>query len=411
MTMRAIALALPILAAAAAAADAEVVAYRVGKVITMNAKDEVLNGAVVLVDDGKFAGLGKAKDVAIPAGAKVVERDDLWLVPGFVEMHNHEGGGMSDLNDAVYLTNPGLRSQEAIYNNPDMMQRTRAGGVTAAICIPGSATNMGGFGTLIKFRDTTPGGMIVRSPGSLKIAQAGNPESYWFGVGRAFMNWNTRRTLLDARKYHLAWEAFEKGATRKKPEFNLAFEEFRPLFRRQIPVTVHTQIYQVVMTTICMLGRDLGLRVVLDHSEFDGYKTAPLLLDVGEDSIITVCGPRGYWVDTAMRKYHGLCEAWARQGVTKIGINTDSPVVPEQQLSYQAAMGCYYGYEPYKALAGLTRIGAEAAAVKDRMGSIETGKDADFALWTGDPLDPRSSCELTVIEGKVVYDAKQRRVW
>jgi imidazolonepropionase-like amidohydrolase len=47
--------------------------------------------------------------------------------------------------------------------------------------------------------------------------------------------------------------------------------------------------------------------------------------------------------------------------------------------------------------------------IDDRVGSIEQGKDADLGLWTGDPIDPRSACELTVINGKIVYDASERR--
>ena len=74
-------------------------------------------------------------------------------------------------------------------------------------------------------------------------------------------------------------------------------------------------------------------------------------------------------------------------------------------------MACWYGWEPYHAIAGLTRVGAEAVMLEDKIGSIEVGKDADFGLWTGDPLDPRSSCDLTVINGAVEYDSDEERVF
>ena len=72
-------------------------------------------------------------------------------------------------------------------------------------------------------------------------------------------------------------------------------------------------------------------------------------------------------------------------------------------------MACYFGWEPYAALHGMTRIAAETLIVEDRVGSIEPGKDADLGLWTGDPVDPRSSCEMTVINGRIEYDAKDGR--
>jgi imidazolonepropionase-like amidohydrolase len=72
-------------------------------------------------------------------------------------------------------------------------------------------------------------------------------------------------------------------------------------------------------------------------------------------------------------------------------------------------MACWYGWDPYAALRGNTRIAAETLGVDDQMGSIEPGKDANLAVWTGDPIDPRSSCELTFVYGKIVYDAKVKR--
>ena len=92
-----------------------------------------------------------------------------------------------------------------------------------------------------------------------------------------------------------------------------------------------------------------------------------------------------------------------------LGINTDAPVVPEEELSYQAAMACWYGWKPYEALRGVTRVPAEALMIDKNVGSIEPGKDADFGIWTSDPIDPRSACEMTVINGEIVYDASIHR--
>ncbi len=43
------------------------------------------------------------------------------------------------------------------------------------------------------------------------------------------------------------------------------------------------------------------------------------------------------------------------------------------------------------------------------IGTIENGKEAEFAIWSGDPLDPRSHCAVTVIRGRVVYEGKKDR--
>lgn len=385
-------------------ADSTGLAFRVAKIVVMDDADHVVNDAIVLVKNGKIEAAGGASEVKIPAGYRQYDLRDQWLVPGMVDCHDHVAGNLGDLNDMVYQTNPGLDTRATIDPNNYLVSRARSGGVTTVMLIPGSGTNMSGFGTVTKTGGDSPQEVIVRSPGSLKIAQAGNPEWYMGGNTRSFMNWNTRQTLLKALAYHQRWEAYEKGLTKDKPEFDPTWDGFRGLFRRDFPVTVHTQIYQVVMTTVEMLAKGLKLWVVLDHSEFDGWKVGPLLRDT--DAFV-ICGPRGFHFDRTANRMVGFAAAWQKNGVDRIGYNTDAPVIPQEELSYQATMSCWYGWLPYTALRGVTALPAKALGIYNRLGSIEPGKDADFAVWTGDPLDPRSQCLMTIVSGKIVYDASK----
>lgn len=386
------------------AALASGMAFRVAKVVVMDEQDSVVNNAVVLVSDGKIEAIGPASSVQIPDGYEVLDYSDRWLVPGLVDCHNHTAGSLVDLNDMVYLTNPGLDTRATIEPENELIKLARTGGVTTVMLIPGSGTNMSGFGTISKTAGTTPDEVIVRTPGSLKIAQAGNPERYFGGVRREFMNWNTRQTLEKAKAYHEKWEAWEKDNTLPKPQFDPIFDGFRGLFRHEFPATVHTQMYQVLLTTVDMVANKLGIWTVLDHCTFDAWKVAPIVL---ESKCWTINGPRQYQFDRTAARMIGNASGWWKNGVRKLGINTDAPVVPQAELSYQAAMACWYGWLPYPALSGVTRVPAQALGLYDRIGSIEAKKDADFGIWTGDPLDPRSACLLTVVNGKVAYDASK----
>jgi imidazolonepropionase-like amidohydrolase len=391
----------------AGASEPERLALRVGKVITMDPQDRVLNHAVVLVSDGKIEQVGPAQSVAIPDGYKLIEKPDHWLLPGIVEAHDHAAGSMRDLHDYVYLTNPGLHTLEALVPEGDDEKRARAGGVTTVLMIPGSGNNLSGFGTLTKLGGDNVDEMLIRSPGCLKVSQAGNPEGYWYGVGRAFMYYNLRQTLQKALAYHRQWEQYEKDQSGKKPEFDLFWDDFRGVFQRKMITLVHTQWYQVVMSTVDMMAKKLNIRTVLGHSTFEAYQTAPLVVEQGD---VYVCnGPRQIHFDRRQRKIMGHAARWWQGGVRKLSVNTDAPVIPQEELPFQAAMACHYGWKPYEALRGITRITAETLMLEDRVGSIEPGKDADLGLWTGDPIDPRSACELTVINGRIVYDASLRR--
>lgn len=392
-----------------------VVAIKAGKLLTMNDRDEVLDGAVLVLRGAKIVAVGPADRVEIPAGAEVIDASDRWVLPGFVDCHNHIAGSLGDLNDGVWLTNPGLRTVDTLLPESEDLKNARAGGVTTVLLIPGSGNNMSGFGTVSRTAGDTAAEMALRAPGSLKIAQAGNPEGYWFGVGRAYMNWNLNQTLDKAQAYHRRWEAWEQAVRERgeaaagpRPEKDPVWEDFRPLLRGEIPASVHTQMYQVVMQSIVTLHDRYGLRVVLDHSTFDGYKTAPLALE--REHVFTICGPRQYWFDRAERRVVGVADRWYAAGQRKLGINTDAPVVPEEELPLQAALGCRFGLDHYAALKGLTIVPARALHVDAVVGSLEPGKEADLAIWTGDPLDPRSSCLRTLVRGQTVYDqAKERR--
>ena len=379
-------------------------AIKVAKAVTASADDRVFDNAVILVSNGKIEKVGRDVDVPIPAGYEVVDAGTKWALPGFVDCHDHIGGGLQDLNDGVYLTNPGLRSLDTITPENENVKNALAGGVTTVLVIPGSGNNSAGFGTIVKTFGHTLDEVLVRYPGSLKIAQSGNPERYWYGVGRSFMNWNTRDTLLRAREYHLKWKAFEAGKG-SKPDFNPFFHDFRGLFEKKFPATVHTQIYQVVAETIQMLHDELGIWTVLDHSEFDAVQLGG---QTSKRDMFVIVGPRVLHYERKNRTITGLCADWLRygNGKQKIGVNTDAPVLPQQDLTLQAGMAVRFGLPKSLRIPALTRVPAQALGIWDRLGSLEPGKDADLGLWTGDPCDPKNACLMTFVNGRLAYDAK-----
>jgi imidazolonepropionase-like amidohydrolase len=390
----------------AAVAETELPCYAIccSKIVTSAEDGKIINDGVILLKGGKIEALGSAKELEIPEGYEVVEADDLWAVPGMVEAHNHIAGSLWDLNDGVFLNNPGLRTLDTIEPENPLVKNALAGGVTSALLIPGSGNNMSGFGTLVKLAGSTLDEALIRYPGSLKIAQAGNPEWYFGGVRRSMMNWNTRQTLLRARAYHESWEAFEQSSG-PKPKFDPAFEDFRGLFRRQFPNSVHTQIYQVVLKTIEILNDELGLWTVLDHSTFDGFLLGEKTRERG---MYVMNGPRQLHFERRERKIYGNASEWWRrgEGQQKLGVNTDSPVIPQEELSYQCAMAVHFGMPQEHGIAAVTRLPAQALGIFDRVGSLEVGKDADVCLWTGDPIDPSSACLKVWVNGKLAYCAK-----
>ena len=160
---------------------------------------QVIDNGVLVIKDGKIEAVGHHSRVEIPDGYAVEDVGARWLMPGMVELHNHIGPISpffpNDLNDTVYLTNPGLRAAPTVYPGTTLQRWGTAGGVTSALFIPGSGSNMGGAGIIYKMGFETFEEMEFVNPGSLKLAQSGNPERWTTQPQRSFMNWNTRNTF------------------------------------------------------------------------------------------------------------------------------------------------------------------------------------------------------------------------
>ena len=375
---------------------------------------QVINNAVVLIRDGKIEGVGPAKSIIVPDGFESRDLGSAWITPGFIELHCHIAGRFG-LNDTIHLTNPGLRASSDVDPMNRFLRKGAAAGVTTVLYIPGSGTNMGGQGVLLKTALPTYEEMEIRNPGSLKLAQAGNPERYLWGVGRTVMNWNTRNTFRRGLAYAKA-RATEAG--RDRPRKNPQWEVFDALYHKAIQVSTHTQLYQVVLMTITMVRQELGLEVFIDHGSFDGWRTAALAQKEGVNAIL---GPRQIAPGLRLQRrgisivndndgaIFGMAAQYQALGHTRVGFNTDSPVIPQEELPLQAAMASRYGFARPNAdhIRGLTIIPAVTAGIADRVGSIEAGKDADLLISYGDPVDPRVSISSTYIEGRCVYDAER----
>jgi imidazolonepropionase-like amidohydrolase len=95
-------------------------------------------------------------------------------------------------------------------------------------------------------------------------------------------------------------------------------------------------------------------------------------------------------------------EVLRQAGVTVIfstGVNSASLV---KNLPYEAAQAVAFGYPAAEAVKGLTLYPARVAGMADRLGSIETGKDATFFAMDGDVLDIRANVKRMWIAGREV---------
>ena len=94
-----------------------------------------------------------------------------------------------------------------------------------------------------------------------------------FGASRMGMGWMIRETLQRGFEYSAAWKAFEDGSG-PRPTARPELENIRAVAERKVPVIVHTAGSRDVRATIRLFHEEMGVRLIVSHATFDGYRVA-----------------------------------------------------------------------------------------------------------------------------------------
>jgi imidazolonepropionase-like amidohydrolase len=69
---------------------------------------------------------------------------------------------------------------------------------------------------------------------------------------------------------------------------------------------------------------------------------------------------------------------------------------------WEAGVAAANGLKFEEALGSVTIDAARLLGIEKRVGSLEAGKDADIAMYDGDPFEYTSHCTGVVVNGKLV---------
>src|SRR5271166_4477892 len=376
-----------------------------GRVVPVTA--EPIDGATVLIQDGKIVAVGTGLD--IPPDAAVIDAAGAWVLPGFIEAHGHvgvheegEGWAGSDSNELTEPVTAHVRALDAI-NPADLGFRDAvSGGVLAVNVNPGSGNPIGGQTAALKCWGRTVDEMLLRAPAGMKSALGENPKRVYgerkqtpsTRLGTAAV---IRGALVDAANYLSRIDAEQRKpeADRKPVDRDLKLEALGMVLRREIPWRQHCHRADDIATAL-RLAAEFGYALVIDHGT-----EAHLLADtLAANNIPVIIGPLFTSRSKVELRNRSLANPGrlAAAGVT-IAITTDHPVVPINFLAHQAALSVKHGLDWDTALRALTINPARIVGVEDRLGSIEAGKDADLVIWSGDPLDVLSRVTLALMDG------------
>ncbi len=379
------------------------------KLLTMG-KTSFENGCV-LIKDKKIIKVAENISESENDDHIVIDAKGNWVLPGFIDAHCHigimeekKGIEGDDCNEITKPITPYLKALDAINPMDAAFHSAIKAGITSVMVGPGSSNVVGGQFIFIKTDGRVLDDMVVLEPAAMKIAFGENPKKNYGNNNmmpstRMAIGAMLREELFEAKKYI----DDKQSAKDSKKSFD---EDFRkecwiPVFEKKIPLKAHVHRTDDILTAI-RIAKQFDLDMTLDHCT-EGHLIADEIKKSGFPAIV---GP-----DLASRnKIEVQYMEFKTAGIlykvgVKVALTTDHPVSLIQYLPICAGLAAKEGLGIDEALRAITINAAEICRISKRVGSIEAGKDADIAIFDGNPLEVFTNCLYTIINGKIVYQS------
>ena len=352
--------------------------------------------------------LGPMADYVPVEGEAVYDAGGGWVLPGLIDIHTHlglfgDGVGFEaeDCNEIGDPITPQLRVIDGINTGDETFRESLRAGVTAVVVAPGSANPIGGQLAAIRTCGRRIDDMILKAPLGIKFALGENPKGCYHDrdetpVTRMATAAMIRQALFEARAYGEKKQAAQRDPELEPPDFDLKHEALLPLLRGEIQAHFHAHRLDDIFTAI-RIAREFSLDYVIVHGT-EGYLAADIL---AEEGARVVTGPN--LLDRCKPELKQMSFAGPGK-LTEAGvlcsICTDHPETPLKYLPICAAVAKKSGLSHEDAIAAITWNPARIAELDDRIGSLEVGKDADVAVFDGDPLDLTSEIQAVFSLGR-----------
>lgn len=365
--------------------------------------------------DGKIREIGplESGETISDRGEQIVMLPPGIIMPGIIEAHCHMGiteekKGMEgdDCNETVNPVTPFLRAIDAINPMDAAFDDAVRAGITSAMIGPGSSNVVGGQFAFVKTKGRRIDDLIVKAPAAMKVAFGENPKVNYSGQGkspstRMAIAALLREELFRARQYADRRRNAEEAGEYFEKDFRL--ECWLPVLRGEIPLKAHVHRVDDIYTAI-RIAREFQIRMTLDHCS-EGHLIAEELAAEGFPAIVgpDLTSRNKIEVQNTAFKTAGILQ---KAGV-EIAITTDHPVSLISSLPLCAGMAVKAGLDEEYALKAITIHAARICGVENRVGSLEPGKDADIAVFSGNPMEIATKTLMTIIDGKIVYHGER----
>lgn len=382
----------------------------------------VIEGGVVVFDAGRITAVGRAGEVAVPAGAEVIDASGKHVYPGLIDAYTDLGlteiESIRATRDAQETgsVNPNVRVEVAVNPDSEQIPVARANGVLLTITSPRGGL-VSGQSACLRMDGWTWEEMLVRGgvgmnmnwpnvnrPGGRTASAAASAGATGSGPETTADPLRAVRQLIaDARAYLAARQA--------DPDFppDLRLEAMRGVVQGRVPMVVNADGAETIASAVAFaVGEKLRLVIV---GGYEAERVAPLLREHGVAVVINGVHRNP---NRRIEPYDGPFTLAARlrdAGVT-FAITGNRAAAFSRNLPYHAATAAAFGLTRAEALRAITLSPAEIFGVADVVGSLDVGKEATLFVADGDILDTESLVTHAWTQGRSVdLTSRHTRLW
>lgn len=369
-----------------------------------------IEGGDMLVTRGKITQIGK--NIAAPKDALVVDATGKHLTPGLIDCHSHTAA--ASINEGGQAVTCETRIEDVLDSDDIWIYRQLAGGTTMANVLHGSANPIGGQNSVVKWRwGLLPDELTMQgAPLGVKFALGENVKRSNFGppAGTAARYPATRmgveQIIRDrfkaAQDYEKSWKEWERDKSKIPPRRDLELDAIVEMLNGKRLIHSHGYRQDEILMLI-RVAEEFGIKIATFQHVLEGYKVADAIAKHGAGAS-TFSDWWAYKIE-AWDAIPGNGPLMHKQGVV-VSYNSDNSQLATR-LNWEAAKALEFGISEEEALNFVTLNPAKQLKIESNVGSLEQGKDADFAIWSGNPLSTFTKCEQTWVDGRKYFDVQE----
>ena len=336
---------------------------------------------------------------------EILDVKGAWVLPGLIEAHAHIGiteekWGVigDDCNEETTPVTSTLRAIDAVNPMDPAFHDAISAGITSVMTGPGSANVVGGQFVFMKTQGRCVDAMVVKHPAAMKVAFGENPKTAYgdkdeYPSTRMATAALLRKTLYQAVQYK---KDKEEGKLERE---DFEMEPWLPVLQKQIPVKAHAHRADDILTAI-RIAKEFDVDITIDH----GTESHLIVDEIKKSGFPVIVGPDLTSRSKIEVKNMNLkTSKILNEADVLFAIATDHPVSLIQYLPLCAGLAVKHGLPLEEGLKAITIYAARICRVDDRVGSLKKGKDADIAIFSGNPMEIFTKTLYTIIDGEIIY--------